>query len=608
MRGRIVQWLASHRIGAVCTLVAVLLSLPALTGGLQADDYFLFGRYTDQPSYRALRSFPWDGFKWVPSGVPDRLSWTIDHGFSPWWGSPGGQVRFFRPLSSLTHWLDFTLLSLPPWAMHLHSVLWYGLVVWLASRLYRRLLGPAAVAGLASVMYAVDFSHGVPVGWIANRNSVLATACGLASLLLHRHGSETRRARFTVLGALLFGGALSAGEAGLATAGFLFSYAVTLDTRTWRQRVLSLCPSLLVGLLWAVVYRLGHFGVRGGGLYVDPITRPLRFVQQLVPHSLLLLAGEILGPLVDLSIVMRREQRWLLWGAAALSLAVFVRVIWPLLRRDRVAQFFALGTLLSVLPSTATFPSVRLLVFASFGWLGLLSQLCAAVWFPAEDRVALPASPTWLTRGVAGLLGGLHSVLSPLIFLSTIGQIGLLDRQISALTHTLPSDAQLTSQRLVFVDIPDVLYGFYTIPWLAAHHRPAPRAMLELSVGTIPIQIQRTSDRVLEFRSASGLLGGGFSTLNRSVDEPFSVGETVHLDDVSIEITALAPSGQPSVIRITFAAPLEDPRYRFVAWEARGWVAWSPPPVGQSTARPARPHPFLQLLSAPPPRPAPLAN
>lgn len=34
---------------------------------------------------------------------------------------------FFRPIASLTHAFDWGVLGERPWAMHLHSVLWYAL-------------------------------------------------------------------------------------------------------------------------------------------------------------------------------------------------------------------------------------------------------------------------------------------------------------------------------------------------------------------------------------------------------------------------------------------------------------------------------------------------
>src|SRR5262249_58502494 len=47
-------------------------------------------------------------------------------GAYPWWTLPEGQVAFWRPLSALTHWIDFALWPDAPQVMHGQSLLWLG--------------------------------------------------------------------------------------------------------------------------------------------------------------------------------------------------------------------------------------------------------------------------------------------------------------------------------------------------------------------------------------------------------------------------------------------------------------------------------------------------
>ncbi len=67
--------------------------------------------------------------------------------------------------------------------MHLHSLLWLGALVVAAALLYRRILGPTWVAGLAALLYAVDDAHAAPAAYIANRNALIATCFGVLCLL-----------------------------------------------------------------------------------------------------------------------------------------------------------------------------------------------------------------------------------------------------------------------------------------------------------------------------------------------------------------------------------------------------------------------------------------
>ena len=50
----------------------------------------------------------------------------MDQGIIPWWSVADVRITFFRPLSTLTHWLDFQLWPESHEMMHVHSLLWYG--------------------------------------------------------------------------------------------------------------------------------------------------------------------------------------------------------------------------------------------------------------------------------------------------------------------------------------------------------------------------------------------------------------------------------------------------------------------------------------------------
>ena len=47
------------------------------------------------------------------------------------------KVCFFRPLSTLTHWVDYLLWPDAPILMHLQSLMWFGILVLLTALLPR---------------------------------------------------------------------------------------------------------------------------------------------------------------------------------------------------------------------------------------------------------------------------------------------------------------------------------------------------------------------------------------------------------------------------------------------------------------------------------------
>jgi hypothetical protein len=131
---------------------------------------------------------------------------------------------FFRPIASLSRAFDWLVLGEHPWAMHLHSVLWYGLLVAVAAALYRRLLGSTWAAGLAALLYAVDDAHGVPVGWLANRNGLCAAVFGLLAVGAYAHGRERGSRPAAWLAHAALAASLLSAEAGLAAFLYMGAY------------------------------------------------------------------------------------------------------------------------------------------------------------------------------------------------------------------------------------------------------------------------------------------------------------------------------------------------------------------------------------------------
>src|SRR4051812_3202324 len=103
------QWLASP--GATLRIVALcgLPPLPAITLGLAADDYWhklaLTGGY---PEIAVVKSQWWNLFTFF-DGDPERMHRFMDTGVAPWWSDLHARASFFRPVSSLTHVLDYAL-------------------------------------------------------------------------------------------------------------------------------------------------------------------------------------------------------------------------------------------------------------------------------------------------------------------------------------------------------------------------------------------------------------------------------------------------------------------------------------------------------------------
>ena len=110
--------------------------------------------------------------------------------------------------------------------------------------------------------------------------------------------------------------------------------------------------------------------------------------------------------------------------------------------------------------------------------------------------------------------------------------------------------------------------------------------MRALSVGSSPIEITRIDARTLDLRLEYGLFSTPISRYFRSGERSFAVGERFQVADLEIEIRALKQPGNPQILRYRFAQPLENPSLRWLRFEDRTYVPWSPPRVGESVVLP----------------------
>ena len=132
------------------TAVGVVLTLPSLWAGLYLDDYVLWATASGASALRDLFPPSLDMFAFI-DGDPGRTRQMMDRGILPWWTFEAARLAFWRPLTSLTHWLDFALWPDRPALMHLHNVVWFAALLVVLALTYRRLIGRTWVAGLAAL-------------------------------------------------------------------------------------------------------------------------------------------------------------------------------------------------------------------------------------------------------------------------------------------------------------------------------------------------------------------------------------------------------------------------------------------------------------------------
>lgn len=282
--------LADRRLPYLLALFAVILCLPALAGGLQLDDQLLRMRLKVIPSLPGVTGSPMDLFAFI-DGDPTKTHAQMDVGSLPWWTLETLRISFWRPVAVVTHLIDHQLWPGLTWLMHLHSLLWYGAVVFVATLFYRRFIGPGWGAGLAALLFAVDDAHGMAAGWLANRNALLAAFFGLLAMLAHDRWRREGWRPGAVIAPLTLLVALLSAEAAAAFAGYFFAYALFLDQGTVGRRLATLTPAALLIVSWRLCYHALGYGAAGSGLYIDPVRSPLEFARSVFEYVPVLLLG-----------------------------------------------------------------------------------------------------------------------------------------------------------------------------------------------------------------------------------------------------------------------------------------------------------------------------
>ena len=291
---------------ASAVLVGVLLCTPSLGAGLVADDYMhglMLGTWTGMDGFEGSAT---DLFAFTRGGEGNAK--LLDEGVLTWATTPGLKLAFWRPVSSLTHALDHALWPASPEAMHLHNLVWFALSIIAAGLLFARIQGRGWVMASALMLYATDDARAPAVGWIANRNALIAATFALLALVAHDRWRRDGWRPGALAGPLAFVGA----------------HALFLDRGPLRARALAVASWLVVVIVWRAVYDTLGYGAFGSGIYIDPGSDWLRFAGVTALHLPALLSSVFLGVWADIFSLATPSIRAAVAAAGAVAVIAFL--------------------------------------------------------------------------------------------------------------------------------------------------------------------------------------------------------------------------------------------------------------------------------------------
>jgi hypothetical protein len=583
--GPLRRCLARRWVAVVAAILGMALVLPSLRSGWQVDDCFYQVVLTGNPVLSDVSPPWWDLYNNL--GGVDRNRRMMDLGMLPWWTLETVRLAWWRPIAALSLWIDFRLWPDTPSLMHLHSIIWYGAVVAVAAVFYRRLIPVGWAAGLAGLLYAVDDAHGLPAGWLSNRNALLGAFFALLALMAHDTWRRRGWRPAALLAPIALGLALLSAEASVAAGAYIVSYALCLDRGGARLRMLSLLPCATVIVLWQLTYHQLGYGMQGTApWYINPLVEPARFAPALLQNGPLLLLMEWAPPIVPLlGWAPGRVPGWPASLAALLLLGLLGWGLAELLRRDRLARFWALGQALAAISASAALPDRRQLLFVGLGTMGLLAQFVAGL----IDRKG------WAPRGRLGWIGAstlaislvfLHAVLAPLELPSASrGPVGS-DELLRRATDSIPTTPEIEGQDVVLVDAPDAAVPGYVLAYRAVQRLPVPKTLRSLVTGTRGAELYRQDSHTLIVRPIDGYLREPLDRIFRGEGYPMQRGQRVDLPGLNAEVTALTPDGRPGEAAFRFAGTLEQPSLRWLVWSRKSgtYVPFVPPPIGETVS------------------------
>ncbi len=558
-------------------VLAILLGLwahaPNLACPYAVDDY---AQHAMLDGTWPLRRAPWDLYNFVDGSEAEVRALT-SAGALPWWSHPRLEFRFLRPLSSALIALDHRAFGAR--GSHLHSLAW-----WLAccvglSLLARKTLQPRA-APIAVALFAADGSHTLPLGWIANRNVLVTTALGLFALWRYHCFREEKRWRDGVVSGALFALALAGGEYALTIVAYAVAHTLVVKDSA-RGRAIGALPWLAPVALWLLAYKLGGYGTNHSDAYLDPFRRTGAFVIE-APARLFAQMGDLWfavpaeGPPPWGWSAMRAR------GVGALGLVAIAAALYAMRPVPPSLRWFALGSVLAIVPVLPAFGTSRLQAGAQVGVAAVLATLIVRTLEALARKDERRRITPWIALLPALSAAALHLWITPSRARQSAAQMchGHA-RELATLRAPTIDREGLAQSRVVLVAAPDGQVLLYTPYIWSRANIPMPRAWLGLTATAGIYRLRRPEPDVLWLEALTGpWLAHQPEAMFRASASRLREGDRVSLDGVEITVTTLRVPGLRRVA-FRFREPLDGRATRLMVLDAQQGLREVPfPPVG----------------------------
>lgn len=561
-------------------LLAMLVGC-TLFANMMADDYYLASRLQPDSILPNISDASiWNTFS-VSDGKPETNQYLVQHGLMTWWTSPEFRFQMLRPISEISHWVDFKLWPKSLEIMHLHQMLWVVLFFFVSYKFLMKFSTRPEIGGLAFVIFSLSANHSQTIAWLASRNTLIAGAFGIGAILLHATSRERDDLRLRFLAIASFAAALLAGEFGLSASVWLFAWTLFLDKGGLFNKVIRLLPYGLIMFAWLAMYFLWHHGVFASEFYVNPAHYPTKYLVSLLEKTpTAFFNGMFHLPAAALF------GSGLLWSAGWFASVIIVGLfLWLIHRRisEPLYKFYLAGSLLSMIPIAAGSSGARTLAFVSLGIVPIMANI---VWEWAHGE------PRDRVQKVLVSFFSWPVLVFTIISIGVLPAISVIYRNHNVDNYFGPAiDLSTTigdSDTTVLLLNPNsVFYAmFYPLVWnIEGKEQPGSFYPLATS-NKREMTFSRESENSFVLTPDKGFLIEPAAYFMRSRDEAFFEGERIVYPTISVTVLSVLDDGRPGSIEVRLNDSLDSDKVKVFYCRSREFLPLKVPPVGSDVRVP----------------------
>ena len=188
------------------------------------DSGFMFDDYAQQEMLKLIKNNQREMNIFYFTTTPEEVSYYARLTAIPWWTSPKWRLKYFRPVATFSHMIDYSLWGSNPLPYHVNNIIWYALLVVLLYLFYRSFCNHGAMAFCGALVYALEPCHYLTVRWPASRNDIICATFLVASFICYLRFGKKGKPLYSMLFTLFYLLALLTKELAFLFPVLIFAY------------------------------------------------------------------------------------------------------------------------------------------------------------------------------------------------------------------------------------------------------------------------------------------------------------------------------------------------------------------------------------------------